>query len=53
MGDAGRKFPVELLERHCSCRICVDLRADREAREQQALYQLSQGDDLGEQKNYS
>ena len=43
MGDAGRRFPVELLERHCSCRICVDLRADREARERAALYQLSQG----------
>lgn len=33
MGDAGRKFPVESLERHCKCRICQDLRADREARE--------------------
>lgn len=34
MGDAGRIFPVELLERHCKCRICEDLRADRELREQ-------------------
>jgi hypothetical protein len=34
MGDAGRIFPVELLERHCPCKICADLKADRELREQ-------------------
>ena len=33
MATAGRKVEPEILERHCSCRICVDLRADREARE--------------------
>jgi hypothetical protein len=31
MATAGRKVEPEILERHCSCRICVDLRADREA----------------------
>jgi hypothetical protein len=36
MGEINRRFNPEALERHCSCRICQDLRADRELREQAA-----------------
>jgi len=51
MATAGRKVEPEILERHCKCRICQDLRADREARERAALYQLSQGPEIGEQNH--
>jgi hypothetical protein len=34
MGEINRRLNPEQLERHCKCRICQDLRADREAREQ-------------------
>jgi hypothetical protein len=34
MGEIGRRFNPELLDRHCPCKICADLKADRELREQ-------------------
>ena len=53
MGEIGRRFSPQALERHCSCGLCLSIRADRELREQAELMQLSQGDDLGEQNNSS
>lgn len=40
MGDAGRKFPFEQLERHCGCAICRSIQFDRA---QRAANTLSEG----------
>lgn len=53
MGEAGRKWPPGSLDNPCRCGVCVQIKQERALRERAALYQLSQGDDLGEQKNYS
>ena len=53
MGEAGRRFNFAELERHCDCKICMGIREARALQEQQAaLYQLSQGDSVGD-KNHS
>ena len=55
MGEAGGKTASHgrRCDNPCRCGVCVQIKQERALGERAALYQLSQGDDLGEQKNYS